>query len=244
MKNIILFVIFILGIVFVQFTQAQSADEVINKYLDARGGKEKINAIRSVYMEGARSMMGNEVPVKLTIVSGKLFRTDFEFSGTNYYTIVTPSEGWSYFPMRGTGPEPIPADRLKGMQGQMDIAGALVDYASKGNKVELQGKETVNGKECYKIKLTQADGKEITYYIDAKTNLLEETRQMMKAQGRDGKLVEREQITDYSDYKAVDGVLFPHTIANPGQGQAAGSTTFDKIELNKDVDPGLYKPAK
>lgn len=244
MKNIVLIVIFILGIVFVQFAQAQTADEVINKYLDARGGKEKLTAIKSVYMEGSRQMMGNEVPVKVTIVGGKLFRTDFEFSGTNYYTITTPTEGWSYFPMRGTGAEPIPAERLKGMQGQLDIAGALVDYTAKGNKVVLDGKETINGKDCYKLKLTQADGKESTYYINAKTNLLEQTKTTAKMMGRDGKQTERELITDYSDYQAVDGVLFPHTIANPGAGQAAGSTTFDKIELNKSVAESLYKPTK
>ena len=244
MKNIVLIVIFILGIVFVQFSQAQTADEVINKYIDARGGKDKLNAIKSVYMEGARSMMGNEVPVKITIVNGKLFRTDFEFSGTNYYTIATPTEGWSYFPMRGTGPEALPADRLKGMQGSLDIAGALVDYSAKSSKVILDGKENVNGKDCYKIKLTQPDGKETTYYIDTKTYLLEETKSMGKMMGKDGKQSDREMITVFSDYKAVDGVLFPHTIANPGMGQGAGSTTFDKIELNKTIDESMYKPAK
>ena len=244
MKNIVLFVVFIIGIVFVQFTQGQTVDEVISKYLDARGGKDKLNAIKSVYMEGARQMMGNEIPVKITIVSGKLFRTDFEFSGTNYYTITTPTEGWSFTPMRGTSAEAIPADRLKGMQSQMDIAGALADYSAKGNKVELQGKETVNGKECYKIKLTQPDGRDITFFINTKSYLLEETKAITKAMNREGKLVEREMITDYSDYKAVDGVLFPHTIANPGTGQAAGSTTFDKIELNKTVDQAMYKPGK
>ena len=244
MKNIILFVIFIVGIVLVQFAQGQTVDEVIAKYLDARGGKDKINAVSSVYMEGARQMMGNEIPVKITIVQAKLFRTDFEFSGTNYYTIATPTEGWSYFPGRTTGPEALPADRLKGMQWQMDIAGPLTDYASKGNKVELQPNETVNGKDCYKLKLTQVDGKESTYFIDKKTYLLEETKSIMKGMGKDGKIVDREVVTDYSDYSAVDGIQFPHTIANPGTGQAAGSTTFDKIELNKPVDASLYKPGK
>ena len=244
MKNIVLFVVFILGVVFVQFTQGQTVDDVINKYLDARGGKDKLNAIKSIYMEGARQMMGNEIPVKITIVAGKLFRTDFEFSGVGYYTITTPTEGWSFTPMRGTTAEPIPADRLKGMQGQMDIAGALADYAKKGSKVELLPKETVNGTECYKIKLTQSDAKEVTYFIDMKTNLLLESKQVAKVMNREGKQMDREVITDFSDYKAVDGVLFPHTIANPGTGQGGGSTTFDKIELNKEVDAAMYKPAK
>ena len=59
-KNIVLLVIFILGLVYMQFIQAQSVDDIINKYVEARGGKEKLNAIKSLYMEGSREMMGNE----------------------------------------------------------------------------------------------------------------------------------------------------------------------------------------
>lgn len=247
MKNIVLLVVFVLGIVFMQFAQGQSVDEIINKYIDARGGKDKLDAIQSLYMEGARQMMGNEVAVKVTIVQGKLYRNDFEFGGTSGYTIVTPKEGWSLIPMRSPTPETIKEDRLKEMQGQLDIAGPLVDYASKGNKAELQGKETVDGKEAYKIRLTLNTGKEITYFIDTKTNLLIQTKQMAPAMGGRGtgnESQEREVVTNFSDYQPVDGILFPHTISNPGSGPMGGSTTFDKIELNKTIEENQYKPAK
>lgn len=241
MRNIILLVIFVLGIVFAEFTSAQTADEIINKYIEARGGKDKLNSVKSLYMEGSRQMMGNEVPVKVTIVQDKLYRADFEFAGNTGYTIVTPTAGWSFIPMRSQKPDPIPEDRLKNMQGQMDIAGSLVDYAAKGNKVELLGKEAVDGVDAYKIKLTLPGGRNVTYYIDAKTNLLIQSKQM-GAPGRDG--TTQEMITTYSDYKTVDGILFPHTISNPGQGGMSGSTTFDKVEVNKPVAEDQYKPGK
>lgn len=240
MKNIVLLVVFVLGIVFMQFVQAQSVDDIINKYIEARGGKDKLNALKSVYMEGLRQMMGTDVPVKVTIVQGKLFRTDFEFGGNSGYSIVMPTEGWSFIPMRSQNADPIPQDALKTMQGQLDIAGPLVDYTSKGNKVELQGKENIDGKEAYKIKLTFADGKQATYYIDTKTNLLIQAKQMRK--DMTGK--ETEVITNYSDYKSFDGIMFPQTIASPGNSMAAGSTTFDTIVLNKVIDESQYKPSK
>lgn len=241
MKNIVLLVVFVLGIVFIQFVQAQSVDEVINKYVEARGGKEKLNSIQSLYMEGIRPMMGTDIPIKITVVQGKLFRTDFEFGGTSGYSIVTPTKGWSYVPMRSQNAEPIPDAALKNMQGQLDIAGPLVDYAAKGNKVELEGKETIDGREAYKIKLTTSAGRDIIYYIDTKTNLLIQSKQMAPAMGNSN-AQPRELITNYSDYKSFDGVLFPQTISNPGTGPQAGSTTFDKIELNKKIDESLYKP--
>lgn len=240
-KNIVLLVIFILGIVFIQFAQAQSVDEIINKYVEARGGKDKLNAIQSLYMEGSRQMMGTEVLVKVTTVQGKLFRNDFEMGGTTGYTIVTPTEGWSFIPMQSPKVESIPAERLKAMQGQLDINGPLVDYAAKGNKAELQGKEIIDGKEAYKIKLILSTGREVTYYIDTKTNLLIQSRQMSAARGNNPP---QEIITNYSDYKSFDGILFPQTIANPGGGVMGGSATFDTIVVNKTIDESQYKPSK
>lgn len=247
-KNIVLLVVFILGIVFMQFAQAQSVDDIINKYIDTKGGKEKLNAIKSVYMKGSREMMGTEVLVKVTIVQGKLFRNDFEFGGTTGFTIVTPTQGWSFIPMRSQNSDPIAAEKLKTMQTQLDIAGPLVDYLVKGNKAELQGKEIIDaakdgigGKEAHKIKMTLNTGKEIIFFIDAKTNLLIQSRQMSAAIGNNAP---QEMITNYSDYKSTDGIMFPHTIANPEGGLTGGSTTFDTIILNKTIDESQYKPSK
>jgi hypothetical protein len=240
-KNIVLLVIFILGIVFVQFTQAQSVDDIISKYIDARGGKDKLNAIQSLYMEGSRHIMGNEIGVKVSAVQGKLYRTDFEYGANNGYTIITPTEGWNYFPMRSQKAEPIVGDILKNMQGQLDINGPLIGYSSKGHKAELQGKETIDGKEAHKIKLTLNTGREITYFIDTKTNLLIQSRQMA---GTRGNTPPQEVITNYSDYKPFEGLLFPLTIANPGTAMTAGATTYNTIVVNKPIEESTYKPSK
>ncbi|MEP6950136.1 MAG: hypothetical protein ABI863_12705 [Ginsengibacter sp.] len=242
MKNIVLFVVFILALVFAQFANAQSLDEIINQYIIARGGKEKLDSVHSVYFEGTRQMMGNEVQVKVTKVDGKLNRVDFEFGGNSGYTIITPDKGWRYIPMRSDKPEEIPGAQLKTMQDQLDIAGPLVNYAAKGYQAALKGKDTVSGKEAYKIQLTNAAGKDITYYIDTKTNLLIQIRQMGNAT-RVGAGGVTEVITDLSDYKEVGGVMFPHTIVTEGIGMGSGSMSFDKIEVNIPVDEKLYNPS-
>lgn len=242
MKNIVIFVVFILCLVFVQFANGQSVDDIIDQYITARGGREKLLGVKSIYLEGTRQMMGNEVEVKVTKVDGKLNRVDFEFGGNSGYTILTPDKGWTYIPMRSDKPEPIPADRLKTMQDQLDISGPLVDYASKGYKASLQGKETANGAEAYKIVLTNAAGKESTFFIDTKTHLLVQSKQMSDAGGANNG-GPKEIVTDFSDYKEVDGVMFPQTIKIEGQGMGAGAMTFDKIDINKPVDENLYKPS-
>ncbi|MBA2562641.1 MAG: hypothetical protein H0V14_06940 [Chitinophagaceae bacterium] len=245
-KNIILLVVFILGLVFMQFIQAQSVDEIIDNYAEARGGKHKINSINSIYMQGIREMMGNAVAVKVIKVQGKLFRNDFEFRGTSGYTIVTPSAGWSFIPMRSQKPEPLAGERLTALQSDLDIACPLLNYAAKGNKAVLIGKEDVDGKQAYKIKLTLNSGKEIIYFIDTKTHLVIQTKQMtvsMHAGGNANAGQERELITNFSDYRSVEGILFPYKVSNPGSGPGTGSTAFSKIELNKTIDENQYRPS-
>ncbi|MGH2647362.1 MAG: outer membrane lipoprotein-sorting protein [Ginsengibacter sp.] len=242
MKNIVIFVVFILALVFVQFANGQTVDDIIDQYITARGGKDNLTSIKSIYFEGTRQMMGNEVEVKVTKVDGKLNRVDFEIGGNTGYTIITPDKGWTYLPMRSDKAEEIPADRLKNMQDQLDIAGPLIDYAAKGYKATLLGKDTINSKEAWKIQLTNGAGKDETFYIDTKTNLLIQTRQTMQGNGRNNN-GPNEVITDFSDYKDVNGVMFPQTVTTEGTGMGSGSMTFEKIEINQPVDEKLYKPS-
>lgn len=239
MKNIVLLVIFFLGIVLLQYVQSKNIDDIINSYLEARGGKDKLNAIRSIYMEGSRAMMGTEIPVRVTIVQDKLARTDFEFDGKTNYTITTPTEGWSYISIQSPNVESITADTLNNIQAKLDIAGALFNYSAKGYKAALEGKEFINGREAYKIKMIAGTGKEVIYFIDKETDLLIQSREMMSAGENDP----YEIITNYSDYTLFDGIMFPQTITNPGDGIMSGTTTFYSIVINKIVDESAYKPS-
>lgn len=237
-KNIVLLVVFILLIVIIQFARGHSVDEIINKYIEARGGKEKLNSIQSLCMKGVRQMMGNNIPVRVTIVQGKLFRTDFEYVGKPGYLIVTEKEGWSYIPMQSQTVKQITPDALEKMQVGMDIPGPLVNYAAKGYKAELEGKEIVEGKEAHKIKLISHDGNTVTYFIDTVTNFLVQIKHIRA----DVNGNEKEVITNFSNYRPVDGIMFPHTIINPGEGVMAGITTFDTIIINQAIDESQYKP--
>jgi hypothetical protein len=237
MKYFTLFSIIIFLLFAVQFSQAQTVDEVISKYETARGGKDKLLAVKSIYMEGSRTMMGNDIMIRLTKEQDKLSRTEFDMAGGTGFFLVTDKEGWMLIPMRSPDPAAMPAPQVAAAQTELDIAGPLVDYAAKGHKTELVGKDSANGVACFKIKLTSKAGKEIFYWIDAGTYLLVQSSQKVEG-GRNGGVVE--MTTVYSDYKEIDGVKFPQTIEQKG-GQA-GTTIFDKIELNKPVDPKLYKP--
>ena len=239
MKNLLIFGLFVVALIMVQFAQAQTADEVINKFTDAMGGKEKIAAVNSVSMEGAMERNGNEITSKTIKVQGKLYRNETNFGMGSMTTLVTPEKGWRTNFRNGGAFEPLNEDGVKGMQTQLDCVSPLVDYIAKGHKAELAGKDTLENVEYYKIKLTTKSGKDILYWIDTKTYLLHQSSQ--KGGGFGGRGADAELIVVYKDYKAVEGVMFPFTTEIKGP-MGGSPMIFEKIEVNKSVDEKMYKP--
>jgi uncharacterized protein YgiM (DUF1202 family) len=153
--------------------------------------------------------------------------------------VVSDSKGWMIRPtmMGGTGePEDMPADQLKQQISSLDPFGGLVGYKEKGTKVELIGKEKLDKKDVYHLKVTSADGQVIDEYLDANTYLISKIKATMN--GTEGEI-------EMSDYKDVDGVKFPNTmdISNPQMGTMSFIT--NKIAVNVPVDEAIFiRPVK
>lgn len=234
-----------MGFMFLLFAgvaYSQSVDDVIAKHIDALGGMEKLKQMKSVYMEGVSVMQnGNEISSKLWKVDKQLMRREINFGMGSAVTVVTDKEGWSSNPRNGNKFEPLPQEAVQAQQAELDCAGPLVDYRSKGHTAELQGKEDFEGTECYKVKLTLKTGRDITYLIDTKNHyiLAMRTKGGMGGMRRQGG-GDTEVTVKYSDYrKTPDGFLFAHAMTVGGMGAA---TNYEVIEVNKPVDPKLYKP--
>jgi len=225
---------------------AQTVDEVINNHVNALGGKDKLASIQSVYLEGVAVMQnGAEINSKIWKVQDKLYRREISFGMGNMVVLATDKKGWRSNPQNGGAFEALPDDAVKNMQAEMDCSGPLVNYAAKGHKAELLGREDINGTSCYKIKLTLKTGQEITYFVDPTTwYVVRESRKgggmMMGGGRRGGAGADTEVKIDYSNYKKTDdGFIIPMTVTPVGMG---GSMNIEKVEVNKPVDAALYQP--
>jgi hypothetical protein len=228
----ILFGFVILALVCVQFVQAQTVEDIINKHVASLGGKGNLSKINNVVMEGSLSIQGTEISLVLTQVNGKLNRQDITAMGMHGFDMLTDKEGWTYMPFQGMQqPESKSAEDIKENQGDLDFAGPLVDYAAKGHKVELQGKEDVDNTPCYKIKATLAWGKEITFFIDAATNMIKRTIDKRKVNGQVA-----EMQTDFDDYKEVEGVKMAYSIT-----QQFGTVYITSIKVNQAIPESAFK---
>ena len=217
----------------ISVSNAQTADDIVNKYVDAMGGKDKLAQIKTKSIESTTQVMGNEGPSSINIVDGVGYKVTSEINGQTFTTCYTDKGGWQVNPYAGAAtPTPLPDELYKQGRSVLDITGPLYNYAAKGNKVELLGKE---GNE-YKLKVTSKDSVEITAYIDTTTYYINKVVASASMMGQT-----MEVTSSFSNYKKEDGgFVFAYTVEISYGGQFNVATTIKKIEINKTIDPAIF----
>ncbi|MBN8667030.1 MAG: hypothetical protein J0M30_05950 [Chitinophagales bacterium] len=216
-------------------TFAQTADEVINKHVEAIGGADAWRKVTSLRQEGSMTVQGTDVQLVLTVVKDKGSRQDISITamGMSGYQIITPTEGWNYMPFNGMmAPEAMTADELTKSQDDLDPAGPLLDYQAKGHKVELLGKEDVEGVECFKIKVDTKNGSTQTFYLDPSTYYIIRVVSKQDVNGQ-----EVEVPTGFANYeKLPEGIVIAKSITLP-----FGEMTITNVDVNKPIEDSVFK---
>ncbi len=210
---------------------SQTADELVNKNIEAKGGLDKIKAINTVRMTGkvvfpggfrAAAGQENERP--------NLIRQTFTLQGMTAVQAYDGAGGWQIQPFGGKkDPQLLGEDDLRDLLVDSDIEGPMVDYKAKGNTVEYLGHDTVDGDDALRLKVTLKNGDILYYYLDPDTYLeiRRETQEFIRGSVK-------ENASEMGSYKAVAGVMFPFAISSgPKNDMTSWQTiTMDKIEVN------------
>jgi outer membrane lipoprotein-sorting protein len=218
---------------------AQTADEIIAKNIQARGGAEKLKSVKSIKTTATIAMgPGMEAPGVMIQKRPGMAHLEFTIQGLTAVQAYDGKSAWQIMPFMGKkDPELMSADEAKEMEETADLDGPLMDYKSKGHQVELLGKEKLEGTDAYKLKVTLKNGDVQTMYIDADSFLTikEETKRTVRGTDRD---VE----SSIGDYKEVDGIVFPFAVESGVKGGTdKEKITVSKIELNVPVDDSIFK---
>jgi len=215
------------------FGCAQTAEELVNKNIQAKGGLEKIKAAKTRLTTGKVKGSGRRrvsvAAFKQMNMRPDLVRNNLSLQGMTAVQAYDGSAGWLTQPFRGRkDPELMGEDNLRDLLLAADFDGPLVDYAEKGNKIEYLGHAEVDGDDALRLKVTLKNGDIVYYYLDPDTYLeiRKEIQQFIRGSVR-------ERVVDLGSYKPVDGVMYPFSISegsrsNPG----AQVTTIEKIEVN------------
>jgi hypothetical protein len=237
MKNVIRDMMVISALACAVSMNAQTADEIVSKHLAAIGGKEAISQVKSISMETTVQVMGNDAPSTTQILDGVGYKTETDFNGTKIVSCLNDKGGWRVNPMAGTSdPAAMPDDEYNAGKSQIYIGGALYDYAAKGNKIELFGKDATT----YTIKVTTKENAQSTYVIDSTTYLIKTLTSTGKMQGQDVQVT-----TSFSDYRKTDaGYVMPYGMSVDIGGQFSLNITVKKVEVNKTIDPAIFAMPK
>jgi outer membrane lipoprotein-sorting protein len=218
---------------------AQSVDEIIAKYVQARGGADKLKSVQSIKTTATMTMgPGMELPGTVIQKRPKFARLEFTAQGLTAVQAFDGKDAWQIMPFMGKkDPELMAADDAKETEEMADVDGPLVDYKSKGHQLELQGKEKVEGTDADKLKLTLKNGDVQTIYLDADSFL--EIKEVTKRTVRG---TDQEIEAAIGDYKEVKGMMFPFAIENTVKGSdQKQKITITNIELNVPVDDSIFK---
>jgi hypothetical protein len=217
---------------------AQTVDELLAKNYQAKGGLEKLKAVKSQRATGKMIMgPGMEFPFVVESKRPRSMRVRFEVQGMTGIQAYDGKTAWRSMPFMGKKePEVMPADEAKMVEEQADFDGPLVDYKQKGHTVELVGKEQVEGADAYKLKVTLKDGDVRHYYLDAETYLEIKVEAKRVVRG-----TEMEGETTLGDYKEVGGLMIPHATENGVKGNPQRQKmVLEKVELNPEIADSLF----
>jgi len=213
---------------------AQTAEEIVAKYIKTAGGAEKIQAVKTLRRTGTFSGGGGfEAAVLEENKRGNMVRQEFSLQGLTAVNAYDGHTGWKIEPWQGKkDPEPLGEEETKQIVEDSDFDGPLVNYQQKGNKVEFVGMEPVEGTDAFKLKVTLASGDVRYYFMDTDyyVPIKIETKRMIRG-------AEREYETSLGDYKEVSGWYMPFSVESNVKGSPnRAKVTYEKIEANVPID--------
>jgi len=215
---------------------AQTADSIIARYVQTIGGTARLQAVQSLRRTGRFTGGGGfEAVVVQENKRPNSVREEFSIQGMTGINAYDGTSGWKIEPWQGKrDPEALGEEEMHGILDDADFDGPLVNYQAKGNRVEYQGVEQIEGSDAYKLKVTRPNGDVSFYYLDTEyyVPIRIDTQRMIRG-------APQEFETSLGDYKQVAGVYLPFSFESGPKGSSSADRskiTYDKIEANVPLD--------
>jgi outer membrane lipoprotein-sorting protein len=230
----------VLGTAAVWAADLQAAD-IAARNVAARGGLQAWRAVGSIRMAGemdAGGKQGAHLPFVWSLKRPHKSRLEIVFQDQTAVQAYDGSQGWKLRPfLNRDAAEPFTPAEARSAAAAAELDGPLVDYVRKGSKLELLGKEEVEGKPAYKLHLTPKTGPAFNLWVDATTFL--ESKIDGEPRKLDGRL--HKVAIYYRDYRTVDGLTLAHTLETAVEGVAPShKITLQSVKINPALPDILF----
>ena len=226
--------------------QAQSVDDIVNKYFENTGGRAKWNAIQGIKISAKLNQGGMEIPLDMyQFKDGKAMQV-ITFQGKEIKQgVYDGTTLWSHNFMNMKA-EKSDAEATANYKLEIgEFPDVWLNYKERGLAAEFLGKETIDGTETFKIKLTKkpimVDGKPADnvsfYFFDAESYV----PLMVESEVKSGPAKGMISQVKFSDYQEVGGIMMPFSMTQGAKGGGSQHITISNIELNPKVDAAAFK---
>jgi outer membrane lipoprotein-sorting protein len=207
-------------------------DQLVAKNLQAKGGLEKMRAVQTIKETSRMVIQGMDATLTVYLRRPNQLRQEIVVSGKTIINAFDGTTAWLINPLTGSSdPTVVSGPMADVIKEQSDFDGPLVDYKTKGYKIELVGSETLNGKPVQHLKVTR--NQQVQHlYLDNVTGL-------------EVKIVSESEVgqieQELSDYRDVEGVKLPFSVRTVSNGTQMGQMTVESVQLNVKLDDALFK---
>lgn len=206
----------------------KTPQEIINDYIDAIGGEQKISGIKTItlVMEADIQGMKIEIDTNRDMEGLRLMQQMVVDGNVMQKTVVKDNEG--YMSMMGQI-KPLSEDELATLKTNI-YAFPEMHYKDMGFSVTRGENATINGEEAYELIVINSAGLESKEYFSISTGL-----KLKMAAEVAGDII-------FDDYEEVEGILFPMkvTISNPML-PVPMETRVVSIQVNERLDDSLFE---
>jgi len=217
--------------------RAQTVDDVVRRYLEARGGLAKLRGVQSLRLSGTMELPGVSAPYVLELKRPGRMRTEFTVEGRKGIRAWDGRTAWEQLPLPGEAPRLMSPEDAAEARAQADVdMSPLVDAAAKGYAVELEGRDRLPGGDTWKLVVRGKEGPPRTMHLDTRTHLVVQTLDRRQVDGQPVEFV-----TEIDDYRSVGGLVFPHRMeVGPRGSPERQRLLLQKVEINPPLDDARF----
>jgi len=208
------------------------ASDVVESYLTAIGGRQKLEAVKTLDQTYTMDMMGSSITTRMVQDGGK-FHMSMTMQGSSLMKQVYDGQK-AMAEQQGTQ-MPLEGSDLEFIKEQAITFPERL-YTTTGYTLDIKGMEDVNGTPCYKLVVVKPSGTKSTEFYAKTTNLKVKEIQTSVSNGET-----MTNTLEYSDYKQVDGITIPHTISLTGPLPTPMIMKATSVKVNSTIDQSLFK---
>ena len=202
-----------------------TAEKVVEKYIEALGGREKLEAVSGLKQISTMNMQGQEIESRMYKQKPDKYKMEMIMNGNVMTKQVYDGESAKVIAMGQQ--QNLQGEQLEQMKYEAKMH-KFLRYDELGVETELAGIEQVDGEDAYKLKVMHSNGNMHYDFFDMDTGLKVKTKKTVQSQ--QGEIT---QEVKYSDYKEVDGIMFPHT--TDISGMQSMTMKIKSIEVNPEL---------